>query len=464
MKNNIVTMTDSYKFGHWNQYPSGTETVYSYFEAREGATFPETVFFGLQYLMKEYLEGVVVTQEMIEEAAALSKAHFGVEGMFNRQMWEHIVNEHGGKLPIRIKAVPEGTVVPISNVMMTIENTDPKCFALTNHLETLLCHVWASSTCATLSREVKKVFKKYLDETATNSEGINFMLHDFGFRGVSSVEAAGIEGAGHLLNFLGTDTVKAMETAMEYYGAPLDGLAYSVPATEHSVMTALGREGEETIVGQLLDSYPNGILSIVSDSYDIYNFAANILGTKYKDRILMRQGKVVCRPDSGDPVEVTIKLLKILGDKFGYTMNEKGYKVLHPKIGILWGDGINKDGIEEILRAMKLNKWSAENIVFGMGGGLLQKINRDTQRFAFKSSAQQRRGKWFDIWKSPIEGGKNSKRGRLILFNNQTYKLGDEIEKGIKAREEDDELDVVFENGKVVKEVSFAQARENVKL
>jgi nicotinamide phosphoribosyltransferase len=360
---------------------------------------------------------------------------------------------------------------------VTIENTDKNCAPLTNHLETLLCQMWAPSTCATLSRAVRKMINKYLAATSDNPGAGNFMLHDFGFRGVSSVEAAGIEGAGHLLNFLGTDTVKAMEVARDYYGAPINGIAYSVPATEHSVMTSLGREGEEKIVEQLLDTYPTGIVSIVSDSYDIYNFAGNILGTKFKDRILAREGKIVCRPDSGDPVGVTLKVLDILGEKFGYTINGKGYKVLNPKIGMLWGDGIDIDGIREILEAMMINRWSAENIVFGMGGGLLQKINRDTQRFAFKSSAQMRDGIWYDIFKDPLEGGKSSKRGRLALLKNidgefVTGRVGDLV--GSVATtgssrtdlsyidDEDGYLETVFINGSIVKEYTFAEARANV--
>lgn len=465
MKKNIITLTDSYKFTHWKQYPLNTEVVYSYWEARKGARFPETVFFGLQYFIKEYLEGVVVTREKIEQASELSKAHFGNDKIFNREMWEYILTNHGGKLPIRIKAVPEGAVVPIDNVMMTIENTDPKCFALTNHLETLLCQLWAPSTCATLSRETKKMIKNYLDRTADNGNGISFMLHDFGFRGVSSVESAGIEGAGHLLNFMGTDTVKAMEVANEYYNAPYDGLAYSVPATEHSVMTSLGREGESKVVEKLLEEYPTGILSIVSDSYDIYNFAGNILGEQFKDKILARDGKVVCRPDSGDPNEVTLKVLEILGEKFGITKNSKGYKVLNPKVGVLWGDGIDMEGIRQILFTLEINGWSAENIVFGQGGGLLQKINRDDQRFAFKSSAQKRNGEWFDIFKDPLEGGKSSKKGRLILACQDDSYAPDRY---ITVREGTvgytDTMQTVFENGEIVKEYTFAEARENAKL
>jgi nicotinamide phosphoribosyltransferase len=459
MKNRIVTLTDSYKFGHHQQYPPDTQAVYSYWEARQGAAFPETVFFGLQYFIKEYLEGVVVTRDDIEFGAELSKAHFGTADIFNGGMWTHIVDEHGGRLPIRIKAVPEGMVVPVSNVMMTIENTCVDCAPLTNHLETLLCQLWASCTVATLSREVKKMMLEFVKATADNEQCLDFMLHDFGFRGVSSVESAGIEGAGHLLNFLGTDTVKAMEVAHEYYGAPLENLAFSVPATEHSVMTALGRDGEVEIVGRLLKQYPTGILSIVADSYDVYNFAGHILGEVYKDEILARDGRVVCRPDSGDPVGVTLDVLDILAVQFGTTPNRKGYRVLPPQIGVLWGDGIDKDGIEKILEAMQINNWSAENIVFGMGGGLLQKINRDTQRFAFKSSAQKRDGVWHDVYKEPLEGGKQSKRGRLKLVREN----GTPFETVPCSHPGQDLLTTVFEDGRLIKEHTFEEVRNNVR-
>ncbi len=182
MKNNIITLTDSYKFNHWNQYPEGTEYVYSYFEARTGAKYNKTVFFGLQYYLKEYLAGNVVTYDKIEDAARLSKSHFGNENMFNRDMWEHILYTYGGRLPVIIKAVPEGTPVPINNVLMTVVNTDPKCAPLTNHLETLLSQIWAGCTTATLSYEVYKLLEHYREQTGSN-DFIKFGLHDFGFRG-----------------------------------------------------------------------------------------------------------------------------------------------------------------------------------------------------------------------------------------------------------------------------------------
>lgn len=458
MKNNIITLTDSYKFNHWNQYPNDTEYVYSYFEARTGAKYNKTVFFGLQYYLKEYLEGQVVTREKIENAAKLSKAHFGSDNMFNRAMWEHILNNHGGRLPITIKAVPEGTPIPINNALMTVVNTDKMCAPLTNHLETLLSQIWAASTTATLSYEVYKLLEHYRSQTGS-MDFIRFGLHDFGFRGVSSVESAGVEGAGHLINFLGTDTVKAMEVAMEYYNASLDNLAYSVPATEHSVMTSQGIEGEEALFLDLLKKYPNGILSIVIDSYDYKRFI-NEFARKYKNEILARNGKVVFRPDSGDPNTVSLDVLNGLNDIFGSTKNSKGYLELHPKVGMLWGDGLDYNGIRSILFTMRNNGYSTNNIVFGMGGGLLQKINRDVQRFAFKSSAQCRGGIWHDIFKQPLDSSKKSKKGILSLVKDKDGNYN--TVKTLDINDPNNIMQTVFHNGVITKEYSFAEVRNNV--
>ena len=459
MRNNIITMTDSYKLTHWTQYPHKTEEVYSYFEARKGAKYNKTVFFGLQYLLKEYLTGKVVRAADITEAAELCKQHFGSEKIFNVKGWEHILHKHGGQLPVRIKAVPEGTPVEIDNVMMTIENTDPECFWLTNHLETLLTHVWAPSTVATLSREVKMMIDHYLDQTAEHKGTLPFMLHDFGYRGVSSVESAGICGAGHLISFLGTDTIRAMEVAKEYYGAK-DAVAFSVPATEHSVMTSLGPDLECDLTAAILHDYPTGIVSIVIDSYDYMRFIEKMY-TQRADEILNRDGKVVFRPDSGDPTTTTLEVVEKLGELFGYTTNKKGFKVLNPKVGVLWGDGIDYQGIRSILFTLQLGGWSAENLVFGMGGGLLQKVNRDTQRFAFKCSAQRRNGRDYEIFKQPRDITKTSKKGKLKLIHNgeayQTVPLH-----GWAGYP--DHLQTVFENGKLIKEYTFAEVRENGKL
>ena len=464
MNKNICLTTDSYKLNHWNQYPAGTEKVYSYFECRKGAKFAETPFFGLQYIIKNHLEGVVVTREKIENAAKLCKAHFGSEKYFNREGWEYILNSHGGKLPVVIKAVEEGTVVPINNVLMTIENTDNKCFWLTNFLETILSQVWYPITVASLSREVKVNIKEYLDLTSDGGL-LNFGLHDFGFRGASSWESAGIGGAAHLINFLGTDTVVAMEVAVNYYNADLNGLAFSVAATEHSVMTALGKNGEEQVVENLLNEYPTGILSVVSDSYDIYNFVSNIVGTKFKDRILARDGVFVVRPDSITPTHPTpeaemVWIMDTLWNHFGGTLNKKGYKVINPCVRVLWGDGIDIDGIKKILYAITMVGFATENIAcFGMGGGLLQKVNRDTQRCAFKCSAQYRDGQWYDIQKNPKDISKTSKKGKLKLI-----KVDGEFETVGENDPGEDYLKVVFYNGVLVNEVDFATVRKNAAL
>src|SRR4051812_25592879 len=262
-QSNVILATDSYKLNHWNQYPKNTETVYSYLESRNGAQFPYTVFFGLQAILKQYLEGAVVTIGDVQAARELARAHFGNEALFNRDGWVHIVRDHGGKLPLRIKAVPEGTPVPTGNVLMTVENTCPECFWLTNAVESLLTHVWYPSTVATLSRTVKQTIDRYLDRTAETRDALPFMLHDFGYRGASSHESAAIGGLAHLVNFVGTDTLPAMLLGIDTYEAELETLAFSVPATEHSVMTAEGRDGEMEIVDRLLNEYPTGILSVV---------------------------------------------------------------------------------------------------------------------------------------------------------------------------------------------------------
>jgi nicotinamide phosphoribosyltransferase len=461
---NICLTTDSYKLNHWNQYPIGTQYVYSYFECRKGARFADAPFFGLQRIILDHLVGVVVTRAKIEKAARLCKAHFGNEKYFNRAGWEHILNVHGGKIPIRIRAVEEGTVVPVNNVLMTIENTDPQCYWLTNFLETILTHVWYGTTVAALSREVKRKVNKYLKK---NSDGgmLQFFLHDFGYRGASSYETAGTGGAAHLINFLGTDTIVAMETAMNYYNANLDTLAFSVAATEHSIMTSMGADGEEGVVDHLLNEYPDGILSVVADSYDIYNFVDNIVGKKFKDRIVARNGVFVVRPDSITPTHQTpeeemVWIIESLWKNFGGTVNSKGYKVINPKVRVLWGDGIDIDGIEKILIAVDTAGFATENIAcFGMGGGLLQKVNRDTQRCAFKSSAQCRNGVWYDIFKNPKDATKASKKGKLKLT-----KINGEFVTVIENEPGEDYLKVVFENGELVKFVDFDTIRKNAAL
>jgi len=413
---NIILLSDSYKTSHFKQYPPKTNYVYSYFESR-GGEFDSTLFFGLQYFIRKYLEGKVVTKEKIDEAERIISAHIGSKEAFNRAGWEHILNRHDGRLPVIIKAVPEGTIVPAGNVLMTIQNTDPECYWLTNYLETLLVQVWYPTTVATLSYEIKKIILKYLEETGTPEE-VDFKLHDFGFRGVSSVESAGIGGLAHLVNFKGTDTMQALKIAWDYYNSGIVG--FSIPASEHSTISSWGKENELEAYKNMLESYPTGFVACVSDTYDIYNACENLWGNKLKGKIMNRDGTLIIRPDSGDPVIVILRLLEILGRRFRYSMNNKGFKVLDPHVRLIQGDGIDKDILERILRTMKKNGWSADNIAFGMGGGLLQKLNRDTMKFAFKCSNITIDGVDHEVWKEPVDcPWKKSKRGYLKLMKDE---------------------------------------------
>lgn len=447
---NIILNSDSYKYSQFNQYPPKTTVVYSYIESR-GGVYDATVFFGLQAFIKEYLTGPVVTMDMIDEAEALITAH---GEPFNREGWEYIVREHGGNLPVIIKAVPEGTVVGVKNVLATIENTDPACYWLTSFLETaLLRAIWYPTTVATNSYENKKLILDYLEKTGDPTT-IDFKLHDFGARGVSSLESAGIGGAAHLVNFMGTDTVEALLFARRYYGADIAG--FSVPAMEHSTVTSWGRENEVASYRNMVkqNGKPGGIVSAVSDSYDIFK-ACELWGTELKQDILDSGATLVVRPDSGDPAVVVKQCLQILEKYFGSTRNAKGYKVLN-NVRVLQGDGINHASIRSILYTITLAGYSADNVVFGQGGALLQIVNRDDQKFAMKCSAALVDGKWVDVFKDPItDKGKQSKKGRVTLFKTE-----DGFVSGIENGEPE-ALETVFENGILVRDMTFDEIRAN---
>lgn len=457
---NILLLTDSYKVSHWVQYPPKTTVVYSYFESR-GGRYPETVFFGLQYLLKKYLVGEVVTLEKIAQAEAFYAQHFPPGMVFNRSGWERIVKVHGGKLPLVIKAVAEGSVVPVKNVLLTIENTDPECFWLTNFVETLLVQVWYPMTVATHSREQKKVIAAYLEATADDANGLGFKLHDFGFRGVSSVETAGIGAAAHLVNFLGTDTLAGPIVATEYYNhAEVAG--YSIPASEHSTITSWGREGEAAAMANMLDAYPLGLVACVSDSFDVYKACEEYWGSALREKVLKREGTLVVRPDSGDPSTTALKVLEILGERLGFETNSKGFKILDSHVRVIWGDGIDYDTLVAVLHHLKTHQWSADNIAFGSGGGLLQKLNRDTQKCAFKCSAVTVDGVQRDVFKDPVtDKGKVSKKGRLALVEDADGNLATLTQLDEDAAESHDDLLVeVFRDGRLLKDYTFAEIRD----
>jgi nicotinamide phosphoribosyltransferase len=452
---NLVLQTDSYKFTHWKQYPPGTQFVYSYLESR-GGMFDQTLFFGLQYYLSEYLTGVVVSEDDVREARGFVDRHIS-PGVFNLEGWMHIVRKHGGTLPIVIKAVPEGSHVDVLNVLMTIENTDPACYWLPNYLETLLLKVWYPITVGTLSGAIRKVFLAALERSGDPSL-IDFKLHDFGYRGVSSEETAAIGAAAHLINFKGTDTVAGIRFLQRYYQSnEMEG--FSIPAAEHSTITAWGRENEVRAYDNMLTQFPSGLVAVVSDSYNVYEACEKLWGEMLREKVLQRQGVLVVRPDSGYPRDVVLKVLEILGEKFGHQSNSKGYRVLNPKVRVIQGDGVNYWTIQDTLTAMARSGWSADNITFGMGGALLQQLNRDTQKFAFKTSAVTINGEDRPVYKDPVEGhDKVSKRGRLALRRINGKWSTVSVTRG--NSDPQDVLKTIFKDGELLVTQSVAEIRK----
>lgn len=451
---NLLLRTDSYKASHWLQYPTGASRVHSYIESRGGA-FPATVFFGLQAYLKEYLSRPV-SRDDVEEAAAIYAAH---GEPFNRAGWDLLIERHGGLLPVEIRAVPEGMVVPTGNPMVTIENTDPDFYWLPSYLETeLLRAVWYPTTVATLSAAAKLTISRYLQATSDDVAGqIGFKLHDFGARGVSSLESAALGGMAHLVNFLGTDTVIALQAARRYYGAQMAG--FSIPAAEHSTITSWGREGEADAYRNMLRQFakPGAILAVVSDSYDIFNACDKIWGGELRQAVVDSGATVVIRPDSGNPTEVVLRVAQILADRFGTLTNSKGYRVLN-HVRIIQGDGINLDSLRNCLSTLYHNGFAADNIAFGMGGGLLQQVNRDTLRFAMKCSAMQAQGQWRDVYKQPVgDSTKASKKGHFALIerDGQVSTVSRQADETVDG----DLLEPVFRDGSLLRESGFDDIR-----
>lgn len=447
---NLILTTDSYKASHFLQYPPETTNIYSYIESR-GGKYQNTLFFGLQYLLEE-LEGAV-TVEDVAEAAAFFKAH---GEPFNEEGWSYIAKDLKGKLPVRIKAAPEGLVIPTHNVLMTIENTDPKCYWLTSWLETYLLRVWYPITVSTQSWHIKQIIRSFLNETSDNPEvELPFKLHDFGARGVSSTESSAIGGAAHLVNFMGSDTVAGVWLANRVYnGGQMSG--FSIPAAEHSSITSWGRDGEAEAYRNMLKQFakPGGLVAVVSDSYDLDNAVDNIWGGTLKNDVINSGATIIIRPDSGNPAEVVLTTTKKLDAKFGSQYNAKGYKVLN-NVRVIQGDGINEESIREILNVLKTAGYSASNIAFGMGGALLQQVNRDTQRFAYKCSSATIAGKQVDVYKDPkTDPGKRSKKGRLDLV----YRAG-KFETISGDGNWGSVLSTVYENGKIVKRTTLNEIR-----
>lgn len=463
---NPLLNTDSYKASHWLQYPPGTDATFFYVESR-GGVHDRTVFFGLQAILKEYLS-TPITHADVDEARDLFAAH---GEPFNEAGWRDIVDRLGGHLPIRIRAVPEGSVVPTHHALMTIESTDPAAFWVPSYLETMLLRIWYPITVATISWHAKQTIRQFLERTSDDPAGqLPFKLHDFGARGVSSLESAAFGGAAHLVNFMGTDTVSGLLLARAHYHEAMAG--YSIPAAEHSTITSWGRERELDAYRNMLRQFakPGSIVAVVSDSYDIYHAIREHWGKALRDEVIASGGTLVVRPDSGDPVAVVHQCIELLDEAFGHTVNSKGYKVLN-HVRVIQGDGINPTSLRAILERVTSDGYATDNIAFGMGGALLQQLNRDTQKFALKCSAARVDGQWIDVYKDPVtDKGKQSKRGRMTLLRHREYGSYKTVPVSAEAASLadvempagfDDAMVTVWEDGRLLHDWTFAEVRAN---
>lgn len=482
---NPAIMIDGYKTGHKDQYPENTQEVYSNFTPRNNKHFKQwkvdnnVVFFGLQYFIKDYLIKEwndnffsKPKNEVIDEYKELLSEYLG-----STQDTYHLERLHDlGYLPIVIKAVDEGTVAPIKIPLITIKNTLPDYYWLTNYLETILsCYMWLPITSATTARQYKMLFKHYADLTSDDEGFIFYQGHDFSMRGMSSPQSAIMSGMAHLTSFTGTDTIPAIQMIKKVYGNNGDNfiIGRSVPATEHSVMCLGQKETEiDTFKRLINDVYPTGVVSIVSDTWDYWKVITEYL-PELKDNILSRDGTVVIRPDSGDPVKIVcgdmyantyheqLGSIQMLWKTFGGTINSKGYKVLNPKIRLIYGDGITLGIVNKILNLLKQEGFSSENIIFGIGSYSYQYVTRDTLGFAVKATSGVVNGEKVSIFKDPKtdNGLKKSAKGLLKLDND--FVLHEEVS---EQEEETGLLTTVFKNGELIKETSFLEIIEKITL
>jgi nicotinamide phosphoribosyltransferase len=471
---NLLLMTDCYKMFHMRGYPEGLTKIYSYLCARSTKKYNDALFFGLQPYLK--LLETPITSEDAEEFFSYYTHIIGSTPTSDVVDKINAIVELG-YLPIEIKAVPEGTIIDNKNVLATVTNTDPRFAWVVGFFESLLLKVWAPTTVATKSLQFKRIAKKYTDDTSTADFLMPFLVHDFGYRGVSSEETAEICGAAHLVNFMGTDTIPAIKFMKENYAGE-GPIGLSVPASEHSVHCAHGPTAEDEIryVNRMMELCPTGIVSVVSDAYDYWRMLTVTLPA-VKDKILARDGKYVVRPDSGDPLKILCGnpdapigspewkgTFRLLEELFGATENSKGYKELNPKIGVIYGDGMYLERYENILKTMKEMGYANTNLVVGIGGLLLQQHNRDDLGFAFKATYAEINGVATELYKDPItDPGKKSHKGLMRLVKEPTgkYVTLDQVD---AQTEKAGELVTVFKDGKTVKTYTLAEIRERAKV
>jgi nicotinamide phosphoribosyltransferase len=477
----ILTLTDFYKTDHRRQYPEGTGLVYSNITPRMSRIdgINKVVVFGIQYLIKEYLIKQFNEKffsrpkdEVISEYKRRLDNALGVDSV----PMDHIEALHNlGYLPIKIKALPEGTLCPIKTPFLTIVNTNPKFFWVTNFLETLICNMlWLPMTSATIAKKYHDLLNAYAIETSDNNGFVQFQGHDFSMRGMCGIEACKISGGGHLLSFVGTDTIPAIDFLEDYYNADSDKelIGCSVPATEHSVMCMGTEEKEIDTYRRLITKvYPKGIVSIVSDTWDFWKIVTEYV-SELKDVILGRDGKVVIRPDSGDPLKILCGdqmakkgspehkgTIECLWDVFGGTVNSKGYKELDSHIGAIYGDAITLDRCDRICKMLKEKGFASTNIVFGIGSYTYQYNTRDTFGFAMKSTFGVINGKPIEIFKDPVTdtGFKKSAKGLIRVNQDLTYT--DQVN---QDEEKTGELKEIFKNGELLIDQSLSEIRSRL--
>lgn len=515
---NLLLMTDVYKLGHLRMYKPGTTKVYSYLCARSTVKEKKALFFGLQPYLQLLERGV--TKEDATEFFTYFTEILGtpvpkdIEAKINALV-------SLGYIPLEIKAVAEGTLLDNKNVLATVTNTHPDFYWVVGFFESLLLKVWNTTSVATLSHKFKRLATEFTKETSDSDFLLPFLVHDFGYRGVSSEQTAELSGAAHLVNFCGTDTIPAVKFMKQNYAG--EGLiGASVPASEHSIHCSFGptEQDELDYVNNMMDLNPTGIVSVVSDAYDYFRMLTVTL-PKVKEKILARDGKYVVRPDSGDPMKIlcgtsmhysslvdaeisieglmdsvgtlaasrqTIEVsnqyytvnikdydinfirvdptpemkgtFRLMDELFGSTVNSKGYKELNSKVGVIYGDGMYFDRYKAILTRMKEMGFANTNLVIGIGGLLLQQHNRDDLGFAFKATYAEINGVATELYKDPAtDPGKRSHKGlmKLVKDANGTYTTVDQVS---ESEEKEGELSTVFLNGKITKLHTLAEIRE----
>lgn len=471
---NILLMTDIYKCGHMRMYKPGTTKVYSYLCARSTKKEQQALFFGLQPYLK-----LLASPISIADGEEFMSYYTEILGSAPPADISDKINAlvKLGYIPLEIKAVPEGTLIGNRNVLATVTNTHPDFAWVVGFFESLLLKVWNTTSVATLSNKFKRTVDKFTAETSDSDFLKPFMVHDFGYRGVSSEATAELSGAAHLINFCGTDTIPAIKFLKQNYGAT--GLiGASVPASEHSIHCSFGptEQDELDYVTNMIDLNPTGIVSVVSDAYDYWRMLTVTL-PKVKDRILARDGKYVVRPDSGDPMKILCGdstategspenkgTFRLLEELFGATVNSKGYKELNSKVGVIYGDGMYYDRYVSILEEMKQMGYANTNLVIGIGGLLLQQHNRDDHGFAFKATYAEINGVATELYKDPVtDPGKKSHKGLMLLTKLGTSPLDYvTLDGATKEEEKCGCLQTVFKDGQMLNETTLEQIRERV--